>query len=232
MKDIFQRKSRRSVGLGNHYIFHLDDVSLKYGSYTALDGITLTVNPGDMMFVTGKAGAGKTSLLNILSQKVKAQKGRFHTSQSRDLFVARVPQNLELLENKTCEQNLWVAYDRKIYKNKNEFYSDLIELANILGIKDRLGIKMSQANGGLRHKTALIRALLTRPRVLLADEPTASLDKESAHKIFDLLNFYNLKRNLTVVWATHNRELVKNFPGKIVHLENSKLVYSGHACFI
>ena len=93
-------------------------------------------------------------------------------------------------------------------------------------------LKVRDANGGLKHKTALIRALLTRPQVLLADEPTASLDKENAHKIFDLLNFYNVKRNLTVVWATHNRELVKNFPGKIVHIENGKLVYSGHACFI
>jgi ABC-type phosphate/phosphonate transport system, ATPase component len=74
--------------------------------------------------------------------------------------------------------------------------------------------------------------LMTRPNVLIADEPTASLDKESSIKLFDVLNFYNVKRKLTVIWASHNRDLVKQFPGKIVHLENGKLVYSGHACFI
>ena len=78
----------------------------------------------------------------------------------------------------------------------------------------------------------MIRALLTRPNVLLADEPTSSLDKESSIKMFDVLNYYNVKRQLTVIWASHNRELVKQFPGKIVHLENGKLIYSGHACFI
>jgi cell division transport system ATP-binding protein len=78
----------------------------------------------------------------------------------------------------------------------------------------------------------MVRALMTSTNILIADEPTAILDKESSIKLFDFLNFYNVKRKLTVVWASHNRELVKQFPGKIVHLENGKLVYSGHACFI
>jgi cell division transport system ATP-binding protein len=91
---------------------------------------------------------------------------------------------------------------------------------------------MKDANGGLKQKVAMIRALLSKPQVLLADEPTAALDKESAMKLFEILNFYNVRRNLTVVWASHNRDLVKQFPGKIVHLDGGKLIYSGHACFI
>ena len=84
----------------------------------------------------------------------------------------------------------------------------------------------------MKQKIALIRALLARPNILIADEPTCSLDKESSVKLFEILNFYNLKRKLTVIWASHNRELVKQFPGKIIHLEKGKLIYSGHACFI
>ena len=93
-------------------------------------------------------------------------------------------------------------------------------------------MKVKDANGGLKQKVAMVRALLSKPQVLLADEPTAALDKESAMKLFEILNFYNVRKNLTVIWASHNRDLVKQFPGKIVHLDAGNLVYSGHACFI
>lgn len=235
MRGVFQRenlsRTRSRVNLKDQFIYHLDNIHLSYGKLQALKQVTLTVNPGDMLFLTGKSGAGKTSLLNILSDHLTPTKGRVY-GMTEDRFIARVFQDLKLLEDLTIEENLWYAYDKSIYKSKSEFVSDMNELVTLLGIKDRISLKVSKANGGLKHKAALIRALLTRPQVLLADEPTASLDKESAHKIFDLLNFYNVKRNLTVIWATHNRELIKNFPGKIVHLENGKLVYSGHACFI
>ncbi|MBT6325532.1 MAG: cell division ATP-binding protein FtsE, partial [Bdellovibrionales bacterium] len=88
------------------------------------------------------------------------------------------------------------------------------------------------ANGGLRQKIAIIRALLTRPEVFIADEPTSSLDYDNAYKLYEVLNLYNAKRGMTVIWASHNRELVKKFTGRVVHLDKGKLVYSGNACFI
>lgn len=232
MRGVFQRENRTKVRLKDQFVYHLDNVSLSYGQMPALKNITLTINPGDMLFLTGKSGAGKTSLLNLIADNLQPTSGKIYGTGEGDRFCARVFQDLKLLNDLTCEENIWYAFDKSIYKNKSEFQSDMMELVNILGIKDKLKLPIAKANGGLKHKTALIRALLTRPQVLLADEPTASLDKENANKIFDLLNFYNVKRNLTVIWATHNRDLVKNFPGKIVHLENGKLVYSGHACFI
>ena len=65
-----------------------------------------------------------------------------------------------------------------------------------------------------------------------ADEPTSSLDKESSYRLFEVLNHFNQKKGLTLIWATHNKELIKQFPGKIAHLDQGRLVYSGHACFI
>ena len=107
-----------------------------------------------------------------------------------------------------------------------------MELARILGVNNRLDLKIKNANGGLKQKIAFMRALLTRPDVLLADEPTAALDFENARKMFDILNLYNVKQGLTVVWATHNKELAKKFTGRMVHMDKGKLIYSGHACFI
>lgn len=232
MTSVFQNKTRSSSKLIDRFAYHVDNVTLSFGELVALHNITLTVNPGDMLFVTGKSGSGKTSLLNLLAGSISPSSGKVYGSTGEDDFTARVFQDLKLIDGLSVEENLRVAYDRRLYKSKNEFNSDMNELVSILGMQNRLALPIQHANGGLKHKTALVRALLSRPNILLADEPTASLDKENAHKVFDILNFYNLKRNLTVIWASHNKELIKNFPGKMVHLENGKLVYSGHACFI
>ncbi|MAX67694.1 MAG: ATP-binding cassette domain-containing protein [Bacteriovoracaceae bacterium] len=231
MKDIFQRK-KENYRFRDQFLYHLDNVDVKFRHCHALKGITLTVNPGEILFVTGKSGAGKTTLLNLLSGDLHPSRGRVLGVEQGDRFVSQVFQDLRLFDNKSCEENIWYAYDAKLYKNRNEFHADMIELASVLGMKDKLSLKIEQANGGLKQKVAMVRALMTRPNILIADEPTAALDKESSIKLFDVLNFYNVKRKLTVVWASHNRDLVKQFPGKIVHLENGKLIYSGHACFI
>lgn len=237
MKDVFQginrsRKSNRFNDLSPQYLYHLDDVSLSFGKIKALQNVTLTINPGEILFITGKSGAGKTSLLNLLAGDIKPDSGRIFLPQRTQYFCAQVFQDLRLLADQSCEDNLWYAYDSKLYKSKNEFYEDMMELCKVLGIVPFLHVKISDVNGGMKQKVALVRSLLTRPNILIADEPTCSLDKESSIKIFEVLNFYNVKRNLTVIWASHNRELVKQFPGKIVHLEKGKLIYSGHACFI
>lgn len=232
MKDIFLKNKRNSNILKDQFVYYLSDVNVKFGNCQALKNVTLTVNPGEILFVTGKSGAGKTTLLNLLAGDINPTSGKVMGVDSSQRFVSQVFQDLKLISHRTCEENIWYAYDPSIYKNKNEFYSDMIELVKVLGIQDKLELKVSDANGGLKQKIAMVRALMTRPNVLIADEPTASLDKESSVKLFDVLNFYNVKRQLTVIWASHNRDLVKQFPGKIVHLENGKLIYSGHACFI
>jgi cell division transport system ATP-binding protein len=234
MKDVFQgfnQKSGTKRSSKSNFIYHLDDVSVNFGKLQALKSVNLTINPGEILFITGRSGAGKTTLLNTLAGDLKPNKGRvYHPNDT--LFVSQIFQDLKLFQDLTCLENLQFAYDRTLYASRAEFEEDLLELVKVLGVKDKLNIPIAKANGGLKQKIALIRALLARPNVLLADEPTCSLDKESSIKLFEVLNFYNIKRKLTIIWASHNRELVKQFPGKIIHLENGKLIYSGHACFI
>tara|TARA_Y100000768_G_C23991463_1_gene693976 strand:- start:20147 stop:20878 length:732 start_codon:yes stop_codon:yes gene_type:complete len=235
MKSLFQgfnKHNQFARKSAQQFLFHLDDVCVSFGKIKALNSVSLTINPKEIVFVTGKSGAGKSTLLNILAGDLRPDKGRVLGLGGSQLFVSQVFQDLKLLEDLSVEENLWYAYDKSIYKNKKEFQEDLHELANVLGLSRFMHLRVMDANGGLKQKVAMIRALLTRPNVLIADEPTCALDRESAQKMFEVLNFYNLKRNLTVIWASHNRELVKDFPGKIIHLENGKLIYSGHACFI
>lgn len=217
-------------------IFHCDDVSVTYGEIRALRNIQLTIERGEVVFLTGASGAGKTTLLKLLSGIVEPSSGKVVKPDffegKRKLFISNVFQDLRLMGKYTCEENLMFAYDSSIYDSKAEFMQDLNELARILGIKDRLNLKVNDANGGLKQKVAIIRALLTKPDVLIADEPTSSLDTDNARRLFDVLNLYNAKRGTTVIWATHNKELIKNFTGRIIHLDGGRLVYSGHACFI
>lgn len=217
-----------------NYLFHLDNLSVEYGSTRALKSVQLTIYPGEILFVTGASGAGKTSLLNVLGGHLAPTGGKAILPQERNSkhFVSTVFQDLRLLQKKTCEDNLWLAYDSSLYNSKNDFYREMEDLARLLHIQDNLGQKIEDCNGGLKQKVAMIRALLCKPTALLADEPTSSLDKENSYRLFEVLNHYNHKKGLTLVWATHNKELIKQFPGKIAHLEAGRLVYSGHACFI
>lgn len=231
-ENLLKRHAKNQHLLKDQFVYYLDDLSVHFGKCQALSHITLSINTGEIIFVTGKSGAGKTTLLNLLAGDILPTSGKILGGGDEERFVSQVFQDLRLMDNRTCEENIWVSYDSKIYKDKNDFFLDMMELVKVLGFQDKLSLKLSQANGGLKQQIAMVRALMSKPNVLIADEPSASLDKESAIKLFDVLNFYNVKRKLTVIWASHNRELVKQFPGKIVHLENGKLIYSGHACFI
>jgi ABC-type lipoprotein export system ATPase subunit len=217
-----------------NYLFHLDNMSLEYGSIRALKSVQLTIYPGEILFLTGSSGAGKTSLLNILGGHLAPTSGKVILPHERSPkhFVASVFQDLRLIQKKSCEDNLWMSYDSSLYSSKNDYYKELQDLSRLLNVYDHLSRKIEDCNGGLKQKVAMIRALLSKPTALLADEPTASLDKENSYRLFEVLNHFNHKKGLTLVWATHNKELIKQFPGKIAHLDQGRLVYSGHACFI
>jgi ABC-type multidrug transport system ATPase subunit len=210
----------------------LENVSVQFGTFKALKNINLQLAVKEMLFVTGPSGAGKTTLLNVMAQLLNPTSGDFRTLASADFFVATVFQDLRLQNSLSCEDNLWVSYDPQIYHSKNEFQKDLQEYARYLGIYDSLHKKIHEANGGLKSKVALLRALLSKPQLLLADELSAALDREASFKLYELLSHFNQKKDLTVVWASHHKELVKQFSGRVAHIEQGRLVYSGQACFI
>ncbi|MCB9063218.1 MAG: ABC transporter ATP-binding protein [Halobacteriovoraceae bacterium] len=229
------KKTNQIRGIGNESILSLKNVDHYYGDFQALRNINLTIKRGEMLFITGASGAGKTTLLNILAGNIKPSQGeRNYAGQfgNEGPFVASVFQDLRLLENESCLTNLEISFDPSLYGSFKSFKQDKIELCRIFGIDKKLNLKVENANGGLRQKVSIIRALLSRPDIYLADEPTSALDLENARKLFDVLHLYNLKKGLTVVWSSHNKELVKKFTGRLAHLENGNLIYSGNACFM
>lgn len=241
---MFQQESRtyasrtQRQGQSHSYtptLFQAEDVSVRFDKIFALKNIHLKIDFGEIIFVTGASGAGKTTLLRLLSGDITDFSGRFYCNkkiQNGELFSSKVFQDLRLMGARSCEENLMSAYDSATYNCKKDFISDMYEMSKVLGFYDRLNLKVKNANGGLKQKIAIARALLTRPDIFIADEPTSSLDADNAQRVFDILSLYNSKKKMTVVWASHNKDLIKRFSGRNIHLDNSRLVYSGHACFI
>lgn len=218
----------RLMGNEEKILFKLVNVDVDFGDLKALSRVSLVIEKGDFTFLTGPSGAGKTTFLNILSGDVKQTSGSLIKNKVNDgnLFVARVFQNLQVIEDWTVSQNLELCYAKEIFKSKKEFNTEVMDLVNLFDMKKNLHKKLTELNGGAKQKTAIIRALLSRPDIFLADEPTSSLDRENAKRLYEVLKFYNQKMGMTVVWATHQLDLINQFHGKLIHLSNGKLLRS------
>ncbi len=234
----FKNKSaqiNRNLGMSSQIgsrLMSMQDVHVHFDGIRALNGVDFKLHQKEIVFLTGVSGAGKTTFLKTLAGIHRPQRGKIERPDPRHIFTSPIFQDLKLFQDQSCEKNLFTSYDSSVYRNKKEFESDLVELTKMLGVYDRLHLKIKDANGGLKQKIAFIRTMLTRPDIVLADEPTAALDYENAKRIFDILNLYNVKQGLSVIWATHNKDLAKKFTGRMVHMDKGRIIYSGHACFI
>ncbi len=222
---------KRKNFLRGGILLTLENLSVNFGDKKALSKINLKVTKGEILFVTGVSGAGKTTLLRCIAGEVNPSNGKVNGIE-RSVFISRVFQDLRLIQDLSVWENLRLSFDPLIYKNQKEFKDEAVRLCNFFSIKDRLNDKVMNLNGGLKQLIALIRSLLSKPELILLDEPTSSLDTESALRVFELLEKFNEISGLTCIWATHNRDLVKKFNGNIAYLDKGKLIYSGHACFI
>ena len=217
-------------------IISIENLSVKYKSTKALSKINITIDRGEFLFLIGPSGAGKTSLLKVISQELSPSEGRIImfplTREGNKPFCTNVYQDLSLVPEWTCMDNFKVSYDPKIYSSKKSFYDNLSELINVFGLEEKLLLKVSELNGGAKQQVGVIRALLSKPDILLADEPTSSLDLDNVKRLYEVFNFYNMKRGTTIIWATHQQNLISNFNGRIIKLNKGHLVGTGEKCFI
>lgn len=197
----------------------------------ALKNINLLVEEGECVAVMGVSGSGKSTLLNILGFIDKPTGGSYLIDgessvnldeyEMRNRYIGFILQNYGLLGNKTVYENvsypLLVGNEVKFRDIKNKVNSVL----QIVGISDLSNRKASFISGGQRQRTAIARALVTNPEVILADEPTASLDSKTADEIMDVLLNLN-KAGRTVIVVTHDIRIAKKC-GKIIRIADGQL---------
>ncbi|TMO79218.1 lipoprotein-releasing system ATP-binding protein LolD [Pseudoalteromonas sp. S3776] len=199
-----------------------------------LKGVDLSLNQGDMLAIVGSSGSGKSTLLHILgtldtatsgSAKIKnqdvAKLSRTDQAAFRNKNLGFIYQFHHLLMEFSAVENVAMPLLIKGL-NANEAKEQALEMLDKVGLAHRSEHKPSALSGGERQRVAIARALVTKPALVLADEPTGNLDKQNAIKIYDLINELNKSLNTSFVVVTHDLELADKL-GKIAYLDDGKL---------
>jgi cell division transport system ATP-binding protein len=211
-------------------------VTRAYGSRLALDDVHLALEPGELTFLVGPSGAGKTTLLKLINREIRPSKGEVwvdgiaaHTLKTSRVAELRrrvgvVFQDYKLLPRLTAREN--VAFGLQVGDvriSDGEAMDRALDALEAVSLGDRGSAFPHELSGGQQQRVAVARAMVTQPRVLIADEPTGNLDIETAWQIMDLLE--NVAAyGTTVLVATHNVEIVRRLQRRILTLVQGRLV--------
>src|SRR5262245_13957358 len=212
-----------------------ENVGLRYGvGPEVLRDVYLALAPGSFHFLTGPSGAGKSSLLSLLYLARRPTRGRIHLF-GRDMAGVRrrelpgfrrrigvVFQDFRLLDHLTALDNVGLPL-RVAGVDERTIRSHVGELLAWVGMEDRLDAKPPTLSGGEKQRVAIARAVITRPQVLLADEPTGNVDDQMAIKLLHLFGQLH-KIGTTVLIATHNHALVERLGHPELRLDDGRLV--------
>ena len=199
----------------------------------ALDNVSFEVNAGEFVAIVGASGSGKSTLLHILGAVDKPTSGSVIVNgidvfkqNDNDLAIFRRRKvgliyqfyNLIPILNVSENMTLPVLLDGK--KVDKEYLNELID---ILGLKDRVSHLPNELSGGQQQRVSIGRALMAKPDIILADEPTGNLDSKSSKEIIDLLKLSNTKYNQTIIMITHDINLAK-YANRIITINDGKIV--------
>ena len=206
----------------NKQIIKLSKISKKFiknnNTLNVLKNITLAINRGELVSITGPSGSGKSTLLHIIalldqptSGEVFFKNKSFSKSNDEEKDLVRkkglsiIYQHNNLLSDFTALENVMIPLLNNGF-SWNESRQESMKLLNSVNLSKRINHFPNELSGGEQQRVAVARALITKPDLILADEPTGSLDRKTANEIFSL--FLKIKtKNRAIIYATHNREL-------------------------
>lgn len=202
----------------------------------ALKNINLTVNAGEFACIMGPSGSGKSTLLNIIGCLDKPDEGEVYIdsvevtglarNELADVRAAKIGfifQSFNLIPVLNVYENIEFPLFIKDEKaKKSEKREWIMKLINEVGLQQQIKHKPDQLSGGQRQRVAIARALVTKPKIVLADEPTANLDSETAGAIISLMQKLNKEENVTFIFSTHDPSITK-YATNIYQLKDGKL---------
>ena len=202
----------------------------------AVDGVSLTIEPGEFVALLGQSGSGKSTLLNLLAGLDRPTSGSvvvhgcdLATKSSEELAhyrrndVGMVFQAFHLIPSMTITENVELPM-RFAEVERAERAQRSRESLERVGLGKRMEHRPSQLSGGEQQRVSLARALVNRPQLLLADEPTGNLDSRTGEDILNLIRDISLSLGMTVVMVTHERGLAERFAQRLIFLADGKLV--------
>ncbi len=200
----------------------------------AVNGINLSIEQGEFTAIVGPSGSGKTTLLNLLGGLDKPSEGNviidgvnIDELSNKQIINFRLKnigfvfQAYNLIPVLTAKEN--VEFIMQMQKwNKNERNQRAIEMLEAVGLGDRLKSRPGKMSGGQQQRVAVARALASRPKFILADEPTANLDSASTENLLSIMEELNRKENITFIFSTHDQRVV-NKARRIITIEDGKI---------
>lgn len=210
------------------------NVSKKFSSsITALEEINLEIKDGEFVFLVGPSGAGKSTLLRLLTREFLPSSGKIFLGETEvnKIKAENIPdyrrkigfifQDCKLLEDRTVWENVALTLEVRNMEEK-ETTKEVERTLKLFELWERRNLFPRQLSGGEAQRAAVARAIIGKPKVLLADEPTGNLDPKTAWSVLQLLSEIN-SWGTTVVMATHNREIVDEQKRRVISLKNGKI---------
>ena len=213
----------------------LENVTKEYTSGTpALNGIDLRIEKGEFVFVVGNSGSGKSTLIKLLLKELDATSGKIYVNKKylnkitrkrlpslrRDIGV--VFQDFRLLPDRNVYDN--IAFAMKVVEAPSRIIRGrVLAMLSMVGLLDKYKSFPNELSGGEQQRVAVARALVNKPNILLADEPTGNLDPKTSWEIMKILDEIN-KRGTTVLVVTHNMEIVQAMKKRTITMNNGKII--------
>jgi len=211
-----------------------ESVTKKFGNVIALDKVSFKIEPGEFVFLIGPSGAGKTTILRLILREFLPSEGLVEIA---DLNLEKMPktkiphlrrmvgtvfQDLKLLPDRTVFENIALAL-KILGKKEEEISEEIKEILDLVGLSERADFFPAQLAGGELQRVCIARAIIGKPEIVIADEPTGNLDIGTARQIVKLLKKIN-EMGKTVIMATHNFEIVNSFSQRVIELDKGKLI--------
>ncbi len=207
----------------------------KFGDIRALSDVTLTISEGEFVFLTGPSGSGKTTFLRLILRDLKSDAGTLKVggqdvsqiSQSKlpqyRRQIGAVYQDFKLLADRNIRENVALPLEvRGVHPDK---YTSPVKVAmELVGLGSKAQMFPAQLSGGELQRVSLARAIVGKPKLLLADEPTGNLDPKTARSIVKLLREIHSQLKTTVIMATHNADIVNASVQRVITLEEGKVI--------
>ena len=209
-------------------LINYNHVDIKHDDAVILNDVNLTVNEGDYVFITGRVGSGKSTLLSTLFGELRPTSGQavvldydMLKIKTKQLSLLRkqlgmVFQSFQLLTDRTVSKNLEFVLRATGWKNKADIQARIQDVLSQVEALDKLDKFPYELSGGEQQRVAVARALLNKPKLILADEPTGNLDLESSTNLVNLLNQIR-QEGTAIVMTTHNMQLLSMVPDATVY---------------
>lgn len=221
--------------MGESAIIELEKVNIVNEDNVVLTNVDITINKGEFVYLIGKVGSGKSSIIKSLIAELPVKQGNATVAEYnlRKIKRRHIPflrrkigvvfQDFQLLMDRSVEENLWFVLEATGWKKASQIKGRAIEVLKMVGLEEKAKKMPHQLSGGEQQRVAIARALLNNPPIILADEPTGNLDEETAIDIMNLFTDIHREYQPAVLMVTHNRELYKRYPGRVLICENGSV---------